>query len=139
MYFVFLRLVTTTEVNTLDSLLPKVAASGLSEKNNKRDKNVESSSGEEDGSKRQQLLLDQYKQILSTLPFLRAPCILDLAAILGQENAPLSARLVKGLYEVKNSFGKEVNDALMESVKVRVLLVALVFIHHILFRFQWCT
>eukprot|EP01032_Pedospumella_encystans_P007483 gene7483-8977_t len=116
-YLVFLRLVTTTEVNTIDSLLPKVAASSLSEKNNKRDKNVESSSGEEDGSKRQQLLLDQYKQILSTLPFLRAPCILDLAAILGQENAFLSARLVKGLYEVKSSFGKEVNDALMESVK----------------------
>lgn len=105
-------------MNTIDSLLPKVAASSQSEKSGKRDKNAESSNGEEDGSKRQQLLLDQYKQILSALPFLRAPCIMDLVTILGEQNALLSARLVKGLYEVKSAFGKEVNDALLESVKV---------------------
>lgn len=118
MYLTYLRLITASEIGTIDCFLPKIAASSLTEKSTKRDKSAGASTNEEDGSKRQQLLLDQFKQILSTLPFVRAPCIIDLVAILGQENAPLSARLVKGLYEVKISFAKEVNDSLTESVKV---------------------
>lgn len=118
-YFTYLRLVTSAEVNTLDSLLPSVAATSTSEKTSKRDVKAEPEKSEDNGDRRLQMLLDQYKLHLVGLPFLKAPCILDLIAVLGAKNAALSSRLVKGLYEFRAPFAKEVNDTLKESVKVQ--------------------
>lgn len=119
MYCTYLRLVTSAEVNTLDSLLPSVAAASTSEKGSKRDVKAEPDKNEDNGDRRMQMLLDQYKVHLAGLPFLKAPCVLDLVAVLGSKNAVLSSRLVKGLYEFRLSFAKEVNDTLKESVKVQ--------------------
>jgi len=117
-YFSHLRLVTSAEVYTLDSLLPSVAAASTNEKGSKRNVKAEPDKNEDIGDKRMQMLLDQYKAHLAGLPFLKAPCVLDLVAVLGAKNAALSSRLVKGLYEFRVPFAKEVNDTLKESVKV---------------------
>lgn len=121
MHLVYLRLVTNSEVNTLDSLLPKGTSAVVPSKNGKQVSSVPAPSAEETSSRRQQLLLDQYKLSLNNLEFLRAPSIIDLVAILGAQNGRLSARLIKNLYEMKVSFSKEVVDSLKESVKVNNL------------------
>lgn len=115
-YLTYLRLVTPSEVDTIDSLLPKVAMGSVSEKGKKPDNKVQPV--KDDRDRRQQMVLDQYKQLLAGLQFLSAPSVMDLVAVLGTKNAALSARVVKGLCEFRLSFAKEVNDSLKESVKV---------------------
>ncbi len=62
---------------------------------------------------------DQHKAVLSTMAFLRVPCVMDVISILGDSGVKLSARLLRGLSLLRPSFDKETADALKEAVKVR--------------------
>jgi hypothetical protein len=70
------------------------------------------------GNRRFAQLEEQYVALLASLPFLKAPCVMDLVAIIGSPNAVNSARLLSGLCALKPSFKKESVDTIKESLKV---------------------
>jgi hypothetical protein len=53
------------------------------------------------------------------VPFAKVPCMMDLIAIIGDSNSAMGGKLLHAACAMKPSAGKEVADAIKESLKVR--------------------
>ena len=114
---VYLRLCSATELDSICELLPSAAVNALAVATNAGGKRAADNKDKEASDPIAQVT-DQYKAILSTMTFLRVPCVMDVISILGDSGSNLSSRLLRGLSVLRPSFEKETADTLKETVKV---------------------
>ena len=66
---------------------------------------------------------EQYRSLVCGIPFVRAPCIMDLVSIIGENNRHISQRLFERFFEIRDNAEKELSASLKESNKVCILVV----------------
>jgi hypothetical protein len=112
----YMRLLSTSELNQLPSLLPSQTISITTKVAAATGK--ESLKEEVPQLKRQRSLEEQYKQFVSNVKFARAPQLMDIIAILGDSNAPIATKLLDGFCAVRPGAPKELTECTKLSVKV---------------------
>lgn len=116
-FLVYLRLSSASEVANMSNLIPSSPISASPVITNKSAGNIKQQGEDAESPDK---VTEQYRNVLSTMQFLRVPCVMDVISILGDHNRSLSARLVSGLCILRPAFAKETADALSETVKVMV-------------------
>lgn len=77
-----------------------------------------------------QLFLEQYHNIIKSIPFFKLPYLLDLFAINNDINIDITSKLMIGYQELqKSSYKKEIKDLFLESIQVSTILNLYLYIN----------
>ena len=70
---------------------------------------------------------EQYRSLVCGIPIVRAPCIMDLVSIIGENNRHISQRLFERFFEIRDNAQKELSASIKESNKVCISSIQAIF------------